>query len=347
MKQSADTQPLSSVRTSLKSRFWPWLWTAGGLALGLAVFGAPDLWLRAAVFAVGNLAAIAPVIVIGVLLVAAANATGAVNLIAEAFDGRIGRMIFFASAIGALTPVCGVSVLPLVAGLLGAGVPLAPIMAFWLSSPVTDPGMLAITAGTLGVSFAIAKTAAAFAIGLFGGAVTLLITRAGGLADPLRPGGIAKACGGCSADTGILWRFWTEATRRAVFAASAISTIRLVVPWLAAAFVAEFFLKIWLPAEAVAALVGGDRWWAVPVAATVGTPIYLDGYAALPLVRGLIDSGMAKSAALAFLVAGGVTSAWAIVPVFALVRLPVVIVYVALAWLGAILVGLAAIGPLG
>ena len=135
--------------------------------------------------------------------------------------------------------------------------------------------------------------------------------------------------------------------RRGIFAGSALSTARLVIPWLAAAFVAEYFLKIWLPAEAVANLVGGDRWWAVPLAATVGTPIYLDGYAALPLVRGLIDSGMGQSAALAFLIAGGITSAWAIVPVFALVRLPVVVVYVALAWLGAILAGLAAIAVLG
>ena len=343
MQETTQTRTLSSLRMNLK----PWLWAAGAIALGLAVIGSPGLWLEAVVFAAANLASIAPMIALGVLLVAAANATGAVNLIAGAFDGRVVRMIVLASAIGALTPVCGVSVLPLVAGLLGAGVPLAPIMAFWLSSPITDPGMLAITAATLGIPFAIAKTLAAFAIGLFGGAVMLAIVRAGGLQNPLRPGGIAAASGGCTADTGVLWRFWADTARRSIFANSALSTARLVLPWLTAAFVAEYFLKIWLPAEAVAGLVGGDRWWAVPLAATVGTPIYLDGYAALPLVRGLIDSGMGKSAALAFLIAGGITSAWAIVPVFALVRLPVVIVYVALAWLGAMLAGLAAIAVFG
>ncbi len=343
MQETSPTRTLASYRMSLK----PWLWAAAAVALAAAVIGAPELWLEAIVFAAANLAAIAPVIVIGVLLVAAANATGAVNLIAGAFDGRVVKMIALASAIGALTPVCGVSVLPLVAGLLGAGVPLAPIMAFWLSSPITDPGMLAITAATLGIPFAIAKTLAAFAIGLFGGAVTLAIVRSGGLPHPLKLNGIARASGGCTPDTGVLWRFWKDAGRRGIFAGSALSTARLVIPWLAAAFVAEYFLKIWLPAEAVANLVGGDRWWAVPLAATVGTPIYLDGYAALPLVRGLIDSGMGQSAALAFLIAGGITSAWAIVPVFALVRLPVVVVYVALAWLGAILAGLAAIAVLG
>lgn len=52
--------------------------------------------------------------------------------------------------------------------LLAAGVPLAPVMAFWLSCPITDPAMLAATAVTLGLPFAIGKTAAAFGLGVFG-----------------------------------------------------------------------------------------------------------------------------------------------------------------------------------
>ena len=68
-------------------------------------------------------------------------------------------------------------------------------------------------------------------------------------------------------------------------------------------------------------------------------PIYLDGYAALPLIRGLIDSGMRPDAAMAFLIAGGITSAWAAIPVFALVRFPVFVVYLAMAISGSMLAG--------
>ena len=76
------------------------------------------------------------------------------------------RSILIASLIGAVTPVCGLGVLPLIASLLRRGVPLAPIMAFWVSSPVTDPSMMLITGGIIGPDFAIAKTVAAFSIGL-------------------------------------------------------------------------------------------------------------------------------------------------------------------------------------
>lgn len=49
-------------------------------------------------------------------------------------------------------------------------------------------------------------------------------------------------------------------------------------------------------------MLGADNQWAVPLAALVGMPIYLDGYAALPFVRGLIDSGMGQGAPECFTV---------------------------------------------
>ena len=49
-------------------------------------------------------------------------------------------------------------------------------MAFWLSSPITSPSMLIITAGIIGAPFTVAKTLSAFGIGLFAGAVTWFLS---------------------------------------------------------------------------------------------------------------------------------------------------------------------------
>ena len=83
----------------------------------------------------------------------------------------------------------------------------------------------------------------------------------------------------------------------------------------------------------------GDNMLAIPIAVAIGTPLYVDGYAALPLVRGLIELGMSPGAAMAFLIAGGVTSLYASVAVFALVRWPVFLWYLALAVAGAVAAG--------
>ena len=48
--------------------------------------------------------------------------------------------------------------------MLGAGVPLAPVMAFWIASPIMDPEMFILTAAGIGFNFALAKTFAQSAL---------------------------------------------------------------------------------------------------------------------------------------------------------------------------------------
>ena len=289
----------------------------------LVMFLVRDELYDATWFALRHLLVISPLILLAVGVTAYLMATGAVSKLAALFSGKPVKMIVVVSVVGALTPVCGVTVLPLVAGLLIAGVPIAPIMAFLLSSPITSPEMLAITAGILGWPFAIGKSLAALGIGLAGGYVTLLLVRMGFFQEPVRNRSKLRDLAGggdCANPQTVLWQFWREAPRRQIFNRSTLATSKLALTWLSIAFFAEYFLRLYLPPELLAGFVGNDNVWAVPLAATIGAPIYLDGYAALPLIRGLLEKGMADSAAMAFLIAGGITSAWAAIPVYALVR---------------------------
>jgi uncharacterized membrane protein YraQ (UPF0718 family) len=70
-------------------------------------------------------------------------------------------------------------------------------------------------------------------------------------------------------------------------------------------------------------------------------PAYLNGYAAIPTTGALLALGMTPGAALAFMVAGAVTSIPAAVAVFALVRRPVFLWYLALALVGSTAAGYA------
>ncbi len=57
-----------------------------------------------------------------------------------------------------------------------------------------------------------------------------------------------------------------------------------------------------------------------PFSPTIGIPAYLNGYAVIPLVAGMIEKGMVPGTAMAFMVTGGVTSIPAAMGVHALVR---------------------------
>jgi uncharacterized membrane protein YraQ (UPF0718 family) len=322
----------------------------GGLILALFADMVADMVVDTGRFVFDSLLSVAPIVLFAVLLASAIRASGADRVIARRFEGRILTMIIAASALGAITPVCGIGVLPIIAGLLAGGVPLAPIMAFWLSSPITDPAMLVVTAGLLGLPFAIGKTAIAFGIGLLGGVATLIVIARGGFAQPAKarpaktqPASVGAAASPlCETPCGTVeleWAFWRDPERRRQFTGDARATAWLMLKWLSLAFALESLLRAHLPAELIAGAVGADTAWAIPLAVGIGAPLYLDGYAALPLVRGLIELGMAPGAAMAFLVSGGITSLYASVAVWALVRGPVFAWYLGLAVAGSALGG--------
>ena len=256
----------------------------------VAIFIAfPAKALETLAFVAISLLQVSPLVIPGILIAAWVSASGASGRIAEVFNGNLLKTIVAASLIGAVTPVCGVTVLPLMAGLLAAGVPLAPVMAFWLSSPVTDPAMLATTAATLGMSFAIGKTIAAMGLGLFGGGVTALLGKHAWAQSALRDNALVGSLGQvCQADE-IEWAVWRSSEHRAHFRTESIAISRLVLICLIPAFAAEFVLQSLLEPEALSSYVGGDVWWAVPLAVIVGAPAYLDGlrrFAADPFAHG-------------------------------------------------------------
>lgn len=292
-------------------------------------------------FMLNALLGVAPFLLLSIAIAAYAGASGADHLIAKAFQGRMPVMIVMATIVGAFSPFCSCGVVPLIAALLAMGVPLAPVMAFWLASPVMDPSMFALTTGTLGLDFAIAKTAAALWLGLLGGFGTALLTRGGWLADPLRAGVGNGGCGGARVRNPKppVWAFWTEPARVEKFGTTGLNTTLFLGKWLALAFLLESLMLAYVPAEMVASVVGGEGIVPIALATLVGVPAYFNGYAALPLVSGLMTQGMAPGAALAFITAGGVSSFPAAVAVFALVKKPVFALYLAFALVGSFAVG--------
>ncbi|MDF0599143.1 permease [Psychromarinibacter sp. C21-152] len=315
--------------------------TTATILLLLAVFD-PLQAVESARFAGASLLHTAPYLLLSIGIAAGAGATGADNLVARAFTGAPLLMIGLGALAGGLSPFCSCGVIPLIAALLAMGVPLSAVMAFWLASPIMDPSMFVLTTGVLDLEFAIAKTFAAIGLGLVGGFVVHLLAQGGGLSNPLREGVGNGGCGGARvrAPKPVVWRFWTEPERRATFAKTAISTTLFLAKWLLLAFTLESLMLAWIPAETVTAALGGEGLLPIATATLVGVPAYLNGYAALPLVGGLIEQGMAPGAGMAFLVAGGVTSIPAAMAVWALARPPVFALYIALSLTGAFAAGL-------
>jgi hypothetical protein len=190
-------------------------------------------------FTLDGLWRVAPFLLLSIAIAAYAQASGADNLIAKAFQGRIGVMVPIAAMFGAFSPFCSCGVIPLIAALLSMGVPVAAVMAFWLASPLMDPSMFVLTVGTLGLKFALFKTVATVAIGLLGGFGTLALMRFGPLvpafATPLREGVGNGGCGGSRVRNPkpVAWAFWSQPERRQKFWQGAAKNTWFLGKWLA------------------------------------------------------------------------------------------------------------------
>ena len=314
------------------------VWGIAGI-LGLLALVTDGQAYASALFTIDAFIGILPFILASVAIAAGLKAAGAANMVASAFTARPAMAIFTASLFGALSPFCSCGVIPLVASLLVAGVPIAPVLAFRIASPIMDPEMFILTAAGLGIEFAIVKTLAAVGMGIFAGVIAQTTTSAGLLGDALKP--IAKpACGkSCAPARQVppVWFFWTDTERRATFRAASIGNFIFLGRWLAFAFLLESLVVAYVPDTLVASWLGADNALALPLAVLVGVPAYLNGYAAIPLVSGLIDLGMSPATGMAFMLAGSVTSIPAAIAVWSLAKMRLFALYLGVAGTGALI----------
>lgn len=339
------------MTTNVLTRFHRSVRQFDGVALGIAlillglILLVPSQVSASLAFTLNSLWEVAPFLLLSIGIAAYATASGADNLIAKAFQGRIAVMIPVAALFGAFSPFCSCGVIPLIAALLSMGVPVAAVMAFWLSSPLMDPSMFVLTVGTLGLQFAIAKTIATVGIGLLGGFGTLALIRSSWSSHAfevsLREGVGNGGCGGSRVRNPkpVVWRFWGQPERRQKFWQGASKNAWFLGKWLALAFLLESLMLVYVPDGWIQAIAGDGSFVSILGAALVGIPAYLNGYAALPLVNGLIQQGMSPGAGMTFLLAGGATSIPAMIAVFALARRPVFLAYLGFAFLGSVMAG--------
>jgi uncharacterized protein len=338
MTDTTSTSPGTRWRTRI-DRVWL---TSATLVLLVAILDTAR-FTDVVGFAAGALAGTMPFIVFAVLAIGYLKATGAENLLAKAFEGNPARMIVMAALLGGLSPFCSCEVIPFIAVLLAIGAPLGAVMAFWLASPLMDPAMFAITTGAISLEFALAKTAAAVALGMFGGFGTLLLSGLAIFANPLREKPAVGGCCGVKAPFSAkpIWKFWQHPDRVRLFRSAGLENGAFLLKWLTLAYVIEALMVYYMPADLIANVLGGGGLGTIMLGALVGMPAYLNGYAAAPLIGDLLDQGMANGAAMSFMIAGGVSSIPAALAVWVLVKPRIFAAYLGFALVGSILAGIA------
>jgi uncharacterized membrane protein YraQ (UPF0718 family) len=126
-----------------------------------------------------------PYLLVTIPLAVAVQISDASKYIKRAFSARPLTAILLATLVGAFSPFCSCGVIPVIASLLISGVPLAPVMSFWIASPSMDPEIFFLSVGMVGWELAVWRLAATLALSLGAGFITHLLMQNGWLGQEI------------------------------------------------------------------------------------------------------------------------------------------------------------------
>lgn len=321
--------------------FDPVIATTIALLIAIAI-ASPAQGMGSVAFLLNAMLFVSPFLLLSMAAAGAAQASALDQRTSDIVTGRTTIVILGAAFFGSLVPLCSCGVIPLIAALLAAGVPLGPVMAFWISSPLMSIEKFVLATAMFDTGFALAYLITAMILGAVAGFATQALVARGVFRDVLKEGVVGCcAANAFKADRPLLWKFWREPDRAAMFRETSMASGLFLVKWLSLAFVIESLMVAYLPPQYVTQVLGSGDWWAVPASTAVGIPAYLNGFAAISMVSRLVEMGAAPGAALAFLTAGAVTSIPAAMGVFALVRKSVFFTYIGFGVAGSLVAGYA------
>ncbi|TFB13128.1 hypothetical protein E3V33_02925 [Candidatus Marinimicrobia bacterium MT.SAG.4] len=125
----------------------------------------------------GSFLHLLPYMLITIPIAVAVNMSGASRYIGKAMKAKPVTAIFLAMVIGAFSPLCSCGVIPVVWSLLVGGVPLAPVMVFWLASPSMDPELFFLSASMIGWNLAVWRLLTTMFLSLGAGFIIHLLVK--------------------------------------------------------------------------------------------------------------------------------------------------------------------------
>ncbi len=198
-----------------------------------------------------------------------------------------------AVGLGAVTPFCSCSSVPLFIGFLEAGIPLGVTMAFLIASPMINEVAVVVLAAAVGWKVALLYVVAGLSVGIIGGLVIEFFKLEKWVEE-------------------YVWKIRMGET--AIQQTSISFKQRIVYAW---EQVKEIIAKIWIyvlvgiglgamlhgfvPEEFFVKYASADNLFAVPSAVLIGIPLYSNATGVIPIVEALLGKGVPIGTVLALM----------------------------------------------
>ena len=198
-----------------------------------------------------------------------------------------------AALLGTVTPFCSCSSIPLFIGFTGAGLPLGVTFSFLISSPLVDLGSLVLLTSIFGGKVAIAYVIVGLVLAVLGGSLIERLHLENEVEEFIRKAGRIDL------DSPEL----SLSDRLEYAKDQVIATVKKVAPYIFIGVGIGALIHNFIPQSFVETVLGGDKWYSVPLATLVGVPMYADIFGTIPVAESLFAKGAGLGTILSFMMA--------------------------------------------
>lgn len=213
------------------------------------------------------------------------------NFIRRQLQGPFG--VIKAVILGVPLPLCSCGVIPAGLGLKQDGASNGSSVAFLIATPQTGVDSILVSAGLLGLPFALFKVGTAAITGMIGGWISDAVTTESMATQPEIDHGPGSE--------------GANATVRNMVT-HAVEVLRSIWKWLVFGVLVSASISVFVPTGGLASLQAGGGILAAVAMLAVSIPLYVCATASVPIAAALVAGGMPTGAALVFLMAGPATN---------------------------------------
>lgn len=235
---------------------------------------------------------------------------------------------FLGAAMGAITPFCSCSTIPMTVGLLRANVPFGATMSFVLASPLLNPIILGMFFTLLGWKVCVIYGAVTFIVAMISGAMVESL----GLAKYVKN---VRISGGHQERE----KLPTIGKKLKRAFAGAWADFSSVLLYLVAGVAIGAFIYGYVPNDFVVRIAGPNNPLAIPVAAIIGIPLYVRAETVIPIGLALTQKGMNMGAVVALIIGGAGMSIPEMSMLASIFKVRLVVIFIFVVFLTAVLAG--------
>jgi len=236
-----------------------------------------------------------------------------------------------AIVLGAVTPFCSCSSVPLFIGFVEAGIPLGVTFSFLIASPMINEVAAVILVGILGWQLAALYVAAGLTVAYIGGVVM----------ERFKPERWVEE---------YVWKIQMGQLQmpekdnslrgRHRFAVAEVKEIvGRIWKWVLAGVAVGAIFHGYVPEAWVAQHLSGDDWYSVPAAVLLGIPLYSNATGVIPVAEAMLGKGVAIGTTLALMMSIAALSLPEMLILRKVIRWPALVIYAAVLGVAFTLVG--------